>query len=320
MVNRSKEPPIPRSGKSSGDPLTAGGDQPTYSLGAVCRLTGLSEHVLRAWERRYGAVRPLRTPGGTRRYREADVTRLQLLRSAVAAGHSIGEVARLEESELARRVALTPRTSAPPPIEPILDAIEQLDGDEVERLLGAQLSALGPARFVRSVAAPLLVEVGDRWHAGRLAIASEHMASSLLRNLLGACLRRPASAAHAPPVLFTTPPGERHELGTLMAAVTAVDAGGHPIFLGSDLPVAEVAGAVASLGAAAVALGVCHRNGEDLSAALVRMRAAIPAGVELWVGGPGSEALTLPPGAAHISDLEELERKVALLALRGTPA
>ncbi|MCL4683797.1 MerR family transcriptional regulator [Myxococcota bacterium] len=297
----------------------AAAEEPTYSLGAVCRLTGLSEHVLRAWERRYGAVRPLRTPGGTRRYREADVTRLQRLRSALAAGHSIGEVARLDDAELTRRAALTPRKATPPPLAPILAAIEQLDGDEVERLLGAQLSALGPSRFVRGVGAPLLVEVGDRWHAGRLSIASEHLASSILRNLLGACLRRPAAAVHAPPVLFTTPPGERHELGTLMAAVTTVDVCGHPVFFGSDLPVSDVAEAVASIGAAAVALGVCHRNGADLSAILVQMRTAIPGAVELWIGGPGSDALTLPAGAARIADLDELERKVALLAVRGTP-
>jgi MerR family transcriptional regulator, light-induced transcriptional regulator len=312
MPNES-DPPRPR------DP-DAQQSEPTYSLGAVCRLTGLSEHVLRAWERRYGAVRPLRTPGGTRRYREPDVARLRLLRAATAAGHSIGEVARLDDAELMRRLELTQSSAAaPPPITPILAAVEALDADEVERLLGAQLSALGPARFVRLVAAPLLVEIGDRWHAGRLTIAAEHMASSILRNLLGACLRLPSSATHAPPVLFTTPPGERHELGTLMAAVTAVDAGGHPVFLGGDLPVSDVVEAVASLGAAAVALGVCHRDGVDLDATVEQLRAAVPRRVELWVGGPGSEALTLPAGAARIADLDDLERKVALLAVRGTP-
>lgn len=293
----------------------------TYSLGAVSRLTGLSEHVLRAWERRYGAVHPLRTAGGTRRYREPDVARLRLLCAALAAGNSIGDVARLDDAELTRRVELRPTTAAPPPpLAPILAVVEQLDADETERLLGAQLAALGPKRFARLVAAPLLVEIGERWHAGRLAIAAEHMASSILRNLLGGCLRRPAAAAIAPPILFTTPPGERHELGALMAAVTAVDAGGHPVFLGGDLPVSEVVAAVTSLGAAAVAVGVCRRDGEDLAAAVAQLRAAVPPRVALWVGGPGSEALALPPGAARIADLDELERKVALLAVRGGAA
>jgi len=289
----------------------------TYSLGAVSRLTGLSEHVLRAWERRYGAVRPLRTAGGARRYRESDVARLRLLRSAVDAGHSIGEAARLEDAELQRRARLSSSASPPPLLAPILEAIEALDADAVERLLGAQLAALGPTRFVRQVASPVLVEVGERWHAGRLSVAGEHLASAILRSLLGGCLRRSSASAQTPPVLFTTPPGERHELGALMAAATAVDAGGHALFVGGDLPVEEVAAAAASTGAAAVAVGVCRRDGADLPAAIRALRAALPAAVELWVGGPGAAELALPAGAARVADLDQLERKVALLAVRG---
>src|SRR5262249_39099710 len=95
--------------KTRGEP-TATDREPTYSLGAVARLTGLSQHVLRAWERRYGAVTPVRSPGGTRRYRESDVERLRLLRAAVAAGHPISEVAREDDDALARRLL-----GAPPP-------------------------------------------------------------------------------------------------------------------------------------------------------------------------------------------------------------
>lgn len=292
--------------------------EPTYSLGAVTRLTGLSEHVLRAWERRHGAVRPQRTPGGTRRYREADVARLRLLRGAVEAGHAIGEVARLSDAELERRVQREPAAPALPLLPPILAAIEALDADTVERLVGAQLSALGPGRFVRRVASPLLVEVGDRWHAGRLSVACEHLASSIVRNLLGTCLRRTSASALAPPILFTTPPGERHDLGALMAAVAAVDAGGHPVFLGGDLPVADVAHAADSLGAAAVALGVCVRSGPEAGDAIRSLRGAMSSSVEVWVGGPAADSLALPPGAAHVPDLEALERKVALLAVRGS--
>jgi DNA-binding transcriptional MerR regulator/methylmalonyl-CoA mutase cobalamin-binding subunit len=293
------------------------GPEPTYSLGAVARLTGLSEHVLRAWERRHGAVRPLRTPGGTRRYRESDVARLRLLRSAVDAGHPIGEAAGLDEAELARRARMASAAAPGPQLAPILAALERLDADTAERLLGLQLSALGPARFARQVASPLLIEVGERWHAGRLAaVATEHLTSSLLRSLLGACLRRSAASASAPPVLFTTLPGERHELGTLIAAVAAADAGGRPVFLGGDLPVGELVGAAVSLDAAAVAVGTCPREGVDLAGMLRSLRAAVPRSVELWVGGPGADPRTVPPGATHVADLDQLERKVALLAVR----
>jgi DNA-binding transcriptional MerR regulator len=294
--------------------------EPTYSLGAVARLTGLSEHVLRAWERRYGAVQPLRTPGGTRRYREGDVVRLRLLGSAVASGHAIGEIARLPDAEIERRLDLAIASLPRPALAPVLAALEALDGPEAERLLGAQLAALGGARFVRAVASPLLVEIGGRWARGGLCVASEHLASTILRNLLGSCLRPRLAGARAPAILFTTPPGERHELGALMAAVTSVEAGGHPVFLGPDLPIPEVAAAVRSLDAAVVALGVCQADGAARAAAFRELRRSVPPGVDLWVGGPAAPDLELPPGVTRLADLDELDGKVALLGVRGSPA
>jgi DNA-binding transcriptional MerR regulator len=291
--------------------------EPTYSLGAVTRLTGLSPHVLRAWERRYGVVRPLRTPGGTRRYREVDVLRLRRLRDAVAAGHPIGEVAGLSEPELARRLELEPAGLPQPALAPILTAIEQMDGAEAERLLGAQLSTLGGPRFVRLVASPLLTAVGERWANGRLCVASEHLASTVLRSLLGPLVRPTRSGAQSPPIVFATPPGERHELGALMAAIAAAEAGGHPVYLGPDLPVDEVVRAASMLEARAVALGVCHLDGIDHAASLRALRASLPDSVEIWVGGRAAVAMALPEGVALVDHPSDLDHKVALLAARG---
>ena len=74
----------------------------TYSVQTAARLTGLSPEVLRAWERRHAVVEPVRTPGGTRRYRAADLERLKLVKAAVDSGRRIGQVARLDLAELRR--------------------------------------------------------------------------------------------------------------------------------------------------------------------------------------------------------------------------
>ena len=286
-----------------------------YPLGAVVRLTGLSPHVLRAWERRYGAVRPLRSDGGTRRYRESDIARLKLLREAVDAGHPIGQVARLSNKELARRGA---RTEGLPglTLEPFLDALKRFDGPEAERLLALQLAALGPEQFAKLVALPLLGQIGDLWHRGRLCVGSEHLASAILRSLLGVALRPSRMFVHTPPILFATPSGERHELGLLAAAVVTAGAGGNALFLGPDLPIQEVVVAARSVEAAAAAVSVTVLPPREAQKALRNLRRELPGEVLLWVGGAGSEGLGLPPGAEHITDLNELERKVALLGAR----
>jgi DNA-binding transcriptional MerR regulator len=81
--------------------------EPTgYRVGAVRRLTGLSDHTLRAWERRHGVIRPSRTGGGMRVYSEDDVARLQLLKALTDCGESIGSIAALDDRELRARLAL----------------------------------------------------------------------------------------------------------------------------------------------------------------------------------------------------------------------
>jgi DNA-binding transcriptional MerR regulator/methylmalonyl-CoA mutase cobalamin-binding subunit len=291
-------------------------EETTYSLGAVARLTGLSPHVLRAWERRYQAVTPLRTAGGTRRYRESDVARLRLLAAATGAGHPIGDVAGLSEAELRRRTA-GPEEERRPPLRRILEAIDQLDADETERLLGVQLAALGSRWFVAAVAEPLMREVGDRWEKGRLCVAAEHLASASVRNLLGGTLRPKAQSSQSPPILFTTLPGERHELGVLSCAVIAVDLGANAIYLGPDLPTGELVAAAGATRAGAVAVSTSRcapvRQREK---AVRELRRALPRGVALWLGGGGSEGLALPARAERIEGIEEFEQKVLLQEFR----
>lgn len=79
-------------------------DEPRYRIGAVCRLTGISQHVLRVWEKRYGAVEPERSETDRRLYRESDVNRLSLLKALVDRGQAIGSIADLDDDELERRL------------------------------------------------------------------------------------------------------------------------------------------------------------------------------------------------------------------------
>jgi DNA-binding transcriptional MerR regulator/methylmalonyl-CoA mutase cobalamin-binding subunit len=291
-------------------------DEITYSLGIVARLTGLSPHVLRAWERRYEAVTPLRTEGGTRRYRESDLARLRLLAAAVEAGHPIGDVARLDDAELQRRVGSVEQKEQPS-LAAVLEALDHLDADEAARLLGIQLAALGPLRFARSVVLPLLEEVGSRWERRELCVASEHLASEVVRSLLGGLLRRRSGTAASPPILFTTLSGDRHELAVLVAAVLAAELGTHPIYLGPDLPPAEVAIAAEKTGAAAVIVGVSRfATPATRSRALRQLRSALPESIALWVGGAGLDGITRAPGVEAIESLDALEQRLAAHALR----
>jgi MerR family transcriptional regulator, light-induced transcriptional regulator len=292
---------------------SASAKEMTYPLRSAARLTGLSPELLRAWERRYGVVEPLRTPGGTRRYRASDLERLRLLKAAIEVGHRIGSLAGLSNAELEQLGSV--RESAPSNrLEEILGSLDALDGAEAQRLLALQLSALGAVRFAREVAMPLVREIGERWIGQRMRIDSEHLATAVLRSMLGSALQPGAAALRGARIVFATLAGERHELGLLMAALSAMGAGANPVYLGPEVPVEDLLHAVERSRSAALALSVVAASASEVAASLAALRAGLPADVHLWVGGAGAGRLTLPPGVEHIESFEQLEQRVGLLA------
>lgn len=299
---------------------TLGTERLTYSLGAASRLSGVSPALMRAWEARYAAVTPERTAGGTRRYRASDIERLRLLKALVAAGRRISEVAPLDVPAL-RRLAQEIGEPLDPAIEAVFGALDRLDAAETERLLAMRLASLGPLRFAIDFAMPLARAVGERWSSARTSVAAEHLATSTLRSLLGSALRPPPTPLSGPHLVFATPENERHELGLLVAALVALSAGAVPIYLGPDLPLDEIAAAVASSHAAALVLSIVALSPEDAELALRGLRTRLDETVPIWIGGAGSARLSKIPGVERIDGFELLAQRVAAVAApAGQPA
>jgi len=263
-----------------------------YPLRAVARLTGLSADVIRAWERRYGVVSPVRGPRGARLYSSGEVRRLRLLARSVVTGRSIGDLAALSEEELAALVngdgdvASTPSADEPDDIiEHVLSAVNRLDTSTLERYLGEALVALGSAEFVRRVVGPLLVQAGELWRTGELSVAEEHFVSGAERNVLSDLLRT-RRIATGPTLPLATPSGERHEFGLLMAALLIADAGFDICYLGVDLPADEIAAAAQRCAAVAIGLGLANAdNRANAVAQVAAIECAMPSHCELWLGG-----------------------------------
>ena len=77
----------------------------TYQIGTVSSLTGIDAHTIRAWERRYGAIKPMRSDSGRRLYSDETVERLQLLKGLVDCSEAISKIAALPDDELRKRLA-----------------------------------------------------------------------------------------------------------------------------------------------------------------------------------------------------------------------
>ena len=270
-----------------------------YPIRAVSKLTGIGIDTLRAWERRHGAVVPVRDDRG-RLYTDADIARLRLLRGGVDQGHSIGRLARLSDKDLRHLAATARAIEAPPAVDPLrrtsLDAatlnaaLNRLDAAAVDQEIGRMAGILRPLDLLQDVLMPALAQVGDDWHRGRRGIAREHLMSSTMRSVLGSFLRLYARPDAAVRLLFATPSGDRHEIGALGAAMLAASTGLGVTYLGPDLPAREIVESVKSAGAHVLVLGITTTSASKAREQELRTIARdLPKDVELWLGGPGAD-------------------------------
>ena len=273
-------------------------DRPRHPIAVVAQRTGLSQDLLRAWERRYAVVQPARDAGGQRLYSDADVERLRLLQLAASAGRPIAKLAALATPALAGLVEEDARARPrPAPVAPgtgaddervarALEAARALDGRALETLLRGGLVLHGVHDFLERVASPLLVRIGQEWHDGRLSIAGEHAATAVIEGIVGDAMRTMSRDDGAPRLLVAALAGCRHSLGaTLVGAAAAAD-GWSVVYLGADVPAEEIAEGATRSGASVVAVSAVYADdARALGAALRGLRGMLPARVELLVGG-----------------------------------
>ena len=231
--------------------------EPRYRIGAVARLSGVSTHLIRVWERRYEALEPDRSGGGARLYSQADLERLRLLKLATDRGHAIGQIARLKREDLERLTGQNAEPVANEAIRSFVDdflrAVEAFDGERADELLVHASLRFSARALVVDVLGPLLERVGVAWANGKLCVASEHLASTLVRDTLSELLRRLPKHQGAELAVVTTPEGEMHELGALIAAVTIALQGYRVVYFGANSPAREIARAARGTAASIVA-------------------------------------------------------------------
>lgn len=291
-----------------------------YSIKAVSQATGLTVETLRAWERRYGVVVPQRDATGRRVYTPEDVIRLRRLREATDRGHPIGRLSQLPAEALTGLLNQSPGgpdAASTALVERILEAAQQFRAAECEQALTLAIASLPPQQLITDVLTPLLREVGERWHRGDFAIAQERLVSTTVRRHIGLVLDTYDRGARGNGIVFATLPGERHELGLLMSALTCASRGFRTHYLGADVPAEEIARFARAVNASAVAVSVVLL---ELLPTLPQQLQALVAGLgtaaNVWIGGSATLNLeddVLPPGCHLVHDQFELERRLDML-------
>jgi MerR family transcriptional regulator, light-induced transcriptional regulator len=272
-------------------------------IGELSRRTGVSPELLRAWEQRYGLLRPTRSDGGFRLYSPQDEHRVATMRSHLERGLSAAEAARITLDEES-----TPAPAAELPVlalgaSALRAALDRLDESAAHAAIDGLLSSFSLEAVLREVVMPYLRELGDRWERGEASVAQEHFASQVLRGrLLG--LARGWDRGPGPRALLACMPGEQHDLGLIVFGLGLRDRGWRITFLGADTPLDTLSDTATTLQPDAVVLSATtpdrFESGRD---ALRRLARAVP----LWAAGAGATPDVATATGARLLDLHPLD-------------
>jgi DNA-binding transcriptional MerR regulator len=258
-----------------------------FPIRTVSSLTGVNPITLRAWERRYGLVRPQRTGKGHRLYTQADVDLINRVVELLEEGIPISRVRALIEHPGATQATSVEHGDAWHDYQQrMITALTRFDEAALDSAYNDALSLYPVDVVTARLIVPLLKALGERWRAREKpgAVAEEHFFGAYLRNKLGARFHHLSLQSHGPKLVAACLPDEHHEIGLLLFCLSAASHGFRPILLGADLPLDEVSFAAHRSGCVAVVLsGSLEAQPALLSRALPALVADVD--VPVFVGG-----------------------------------
>lgn len=258
-----------------------------YTIGTVASLTGIGAITLRAWERRYGLITPVRKESGHRLYTRQHIDQINRIIALTQQGMRISQIRpEMLESDMATEDGAAGDTWHEY-LNSMIAAIVSFDEERLEEVYNEALSLYPIALVTRNLLTPLLVELGLRWVSEEGNIAEEHFFAFYLRNKLGARYHHRSKNNSGPLLLLAGLPGEYHEIGLLLFALAAHESGYRLIPLGANMPLNELDLVARKKKCSAILLsGAIELSTQTLSKdlpALVR-----EAGIPILIGGLSS--------------------------------
>ncbi len=223
-----------------------------YNLKAVMYEVGLSAATLRAWESRYGLLKPQRSRGGHRLYSRQDIEMLKWLVQKQNEGLSISHAIEMWKSlHEADQVNLLQILAAAPEVttgEGTLDELRDkwvaacilFDDQAANRTLDQAFAIAAPETICTEVLQKGLVQIGAGWYAGSISVQQEHFASAIAIRRINSLMVAVAPPTRVGHILAACPPGEEHAFILLLVTYLLRRAGWDVIYLGANVPLEDL--------------------------------------------------------------------------------
>ena len=256
-------------------------------IGELSRRSGVSPELLRAWERRYGLLRPTRSPGGLRLYTADDLDRVREMQEHLARGLAASEAAALAARSAEEQVMQSSPRLPSTACDELAAALGAFDEPRAQSTLDRLLAEATVETVLTDVILPYLEELGARWERGDTSVAHEHFSTSVIRGrLLG--LARGWGRGVGPVALLACLPGERHELGLMAFGLALRSHGWRIAFFGSDTPLDTVEHAAEALQPRLLVLSTVT---PDLAHAALPQLQTLASRYRVALGGAGAVGL-----------------------------
>lgn len=278
-----------------------------HPIQVVARRTGLSADVIRAWERRYQVISPIRASNSRRLYSDEDVEKLILLRRATSVGRRIGDVANLSFNQLRELIDTDKSAASNLPISNIqqrpstgsvmeyfddsMDAVLRLHSQDFFGCLSDALKSLGVIFLLEDLLRPLVSYIQEECRRGVLRDAHYAVAIYTIRSFLSGLVMSETPTDKEYKVVCASPAGQVSDIAALRLAVAAKSSGWQIIFLGMYGSVDEIIFTQQKSSAQLIAIGITRPADDPLLAnQLRRLRKNLNDKVEIAVTGSGAAA------------------------------
>jgi len=213
-----------------------------YTIGTVSKLTGVGAITLRAWERRYGLIQPIRKESGHRLYSRAHIDQINRITALTSKGMRISQIRpeMLETDSSADSGGQEEKDIWNEYLNSMVAAIISFDESRLDEIYNEALSLYPIGLVTINLLTPLLIELGLRWESQQGSVAEEHFFAFYLRNKLGARFHHRSRGNTGPLFLLAGLPGEYHEIGLLIFALAAHESGYRLLTLGANMPLNEL--------------------------------------------------------------------------------
>jgi MerR family transcriptional regulator, light-induced transcriptional regulator len=309
-------------------------NRPTYNLKAAIRETGLTAETLRAWERRYGLVKPKRSPGGHRLYSFKDIQILKWLVQRQQEGMSISRAVEMWrsleesgqdplESGADRSVILSSEDGSLDDLRnKWIQACLEFNEPEAEKIANMAFAVAAPETVLVNLFQKGLSIIGEHWYTGKASVQQEHFASAVAMRRLYNLL----SAAPLPNrneyILLACPPEEDHEFGLLMVAVLLRRRGWRVVYLGPNVPLYRLEEALRAIKPTLVvslAQGLTQaKNLREMAVMLADHKIKVAYGGRVFIEIP--ELTEKIPGSFIGNEIEEIVLSIDRLVKEKAPA